>query len=134
MPAQRYISSVRTWNMAARGNGEPPRRRSMASEAMPFCARNIAAERFVVPAEAFGLVQAHRSRPVREEPFLQHIVSLAQAPAEILEVPLLGGEGTLDFVELPDSGLQGPVEANKNLGTVPGKRGFNAADVDPGRR
>ena len=45
IPAERNISSVRIWKKAARGKGELSLSRSTASDAMPCCARNIAAER-----------------------------------------------------------------------------------------
>ena len=40
------------WKKAARGTGEPPRRRSTASEAIPCCARNMAVERPTKPPPA----------------------------------------------------------------------------------
>ena len=49
MPALRNISSVRMWKNAARGSGEPPRRRSTASEGIPCWARNIAVDRPIRP-------------------------------------------------------------------------------------
>src|SRR5574342_339292 len=40
------------WKNAARGRGEPPRSRSIANDAMPCCARNIAVERPTRPPPA----------------------------------------------------------------------------------
>ena len=43
---------VRTWKWAALGSGEPPRRRSMATDATPCWARNIAVDSPTKPPPA----------------------------------------------------------------------------------
>ena len=52
MPAERNNSRVRTWKCAARGTGDPPRRGSTTSAAMPWWARNIAVDRPTRPPPA----------------------------------------------------------------------------------
>ena len=50
IPADLNSSIVRTWKCAARGSGDPPRRRSTASDATPCRARNVAVDRPDQPA------------------------------------------------------------------------------------
>ena len=52
MPAARNSSIVRTWKCAARGSGEPPRRRSTTKDATPWWARNMAVDRPTNPPPA----------------------------------------------------------------------------------
>ena len=63
MPALRNISSVRMWKNAARGSGEPPRRRSTARDAMPCWARNIAMDSPIRPPPA---IRTGASRSIGE--------------------------------------------------------------------
>src|SRR2546421_991826 len=52
IPTERNISSVRIWKNAARGSGELAGRRSMVTERIPCCARNVAADRPTNPPPA----------------------------------------------------------------------------------
>src|SRR5882762_1287384 len=105
IPTERNISSVRIWKKAARGSGELARRRSMVTERIPWCARNVAADRPTNPPPAIrtgaASVMARSALPCA--PAL--VIALARRPC-------VRGRGDshpdLELAVRLDGGLAGP--------------------------
>src|SRR5256885_8310166 len=109
IPTERNISSVRIWKNAARGSGEPARRRSMGTERIPWCARNVAADR---PANPPPAIRTGASSAMAES-LLR--MDLPRAPALVIGLtrrPRVRGRGDshpdLELAVRLDGGLAGP--------------------------
>src|SRR2546421_729187 len=107
IPTERNISSVRMWKNAARGSGELARRRSMVTERIPWCARNVAADRPTTPPPA--------SRRGASPVMAVTLLARARAPALVIALarpPRVGGGGdpppALELAVRLEGGLAGP--------------------------
>src|SRR6266480_2897847 len=117
IPTERNISSVRIWKNAARGSGELARRRSMVTERIPCCARNVAADRPTNPPPAIrtGASSVMAVSLLRMDDSMQVRSALPRAPALVIGLarrPRVRGRGDLHpHLELAvrlDGGLAGP--------------------------
>src|SRR6266480_2803929 len=117
IPTERNISSVRIWKNAARGSGELARRRSMVTERIPCCARNVAADRPTNPPPAIrtGASSVMAVSLLRMDDSMQVRSALPRAPALVIGLarrPRVRGRGDshphLELAVRLDGGLAGP--------------------------